>query len=221
MTNVKLKSPIWIIGDVHGKYNKLLELLDKIPKEDKICFVGDLIDRGRDSKKVVKLIRDNNYYVIKGNHEQMACEDFNFWIQEGGKIAIKSYSKKSSEDINYKEEYQNNQKLKNDIEWFKSLPIIIKFEIDNEKPLYVSHSGIELYENDEDILEKNDVDTILWNRRTMSEVDFAVNIHGHSPQKEIFVSKSQINIDTGASMSDYPLTAIRYPDLKIIQSENY
>ena len=49
-----------VIGDVHGEYNSLLSLLDILPQTDKICFVGDLIDRGPDSKKIIDLIREKN-----------------------------------------------------------------------------------------------------------------------------------------------------------------
>ena len=44
--------------------------------DSKICFVGDLIDRGPDSKKVVDLIKQRGYDCVMGNHEQM-CIDFN------------------------------------------------------------------------------------------------------------------------------------------------
>ena len=50
---------IYIIGDVHGHYNELISLINKLPNkiDSKICFVGDLIDRGPDSKKVVDLVK--------------------------------------------------------------------------------------------------------------------------------------------------------------------
>ena len=45
---------MYIIGDVHGCYNTLMELIAKLPKDAKLCFVGDLIDRGPNSKDVVE-----------------------------------------------------------------------------------------------------------------------------------------------------------------------
>lgn len=40
--------PIFIIGDVHGCYKTLLALIELFPNKQnsKICFVGDLIDKG-------------------------------------------------------------------------------------------------------------------------------------------------------------------------------
>ena len=57
-----------IIGDVHGMYDALLALLKQIPKSSEVIFVGDLIDRGKDSKKVVELVK-NNYKAVLGTHE--------------------------------------------------------------------------------------------------------------------------------------------------------
>ena len=31
-----------VIGDVHGEYNMLMRLMDKLPQTENICFVGDL-----------------------------------------------------------------------------------------------------------------------------------------------------------------------------------
>ncbi len=63
-----------IFTDIHGCYKSFLALLKKIPKEelDKgIAFCGDLIDRGKDSRKVIQWAIDNNVHCIRGNHEDM------------------------------------------------------------------------------------------------------------------------------------------------------
>ena len=63
------------ITDIHGEYEKLSSVLEKINpvKEDKIIFMGDYIDRGKKSKEVVdKVISMKNVcsceYLI-GSHE--------------------------------------------------------------------------------------------------------------------------------------------------------
>ncbi|MCT7603919.1 metallophosphoesterase [Aliarcobacter butzleri] len=62
---------IYIIGDVHGCYKSLIALIDKLPNKEKskICFVGDLVDRGMYSYEVVKFVMENNYDCVLGNHE--------------------------------------------------------------------------------------------------------------------------------------------------------
>ena len=59
----------YVIGDIHGSYNTLLALIEKLPKDANIVFVGDLIDRGKYSSQVVKFIRKNRYKSVLGNHE--------------------------------------------------------------------------------------------------------------------------------------------------------
>lgn len=64
-----------ILSDIHGCYETFLALLKKIPQKeiDKgVAFCGDLIDRGKDSRKVVQWAIDNNVHCVRGNHEDMA-----------------------------------------------------------------------------------------------------------------------------------------------------
>ncbi|MRI83667.1 MAG: hypothetical protein C6I00_04530 [Nitratiruptor sp.] len=59
---------IWVVGDVHGAIFTLERLLAKIPKEARIIFVGDLVDRGNYSKEVFELVT-SCYETLLGNHE--------------------------------------------------------------------------------------------------------------------------------------------------------
>ena len=63
------------ISDIHGEYDKLCALLDKIAlqKDDTMIFMGDYIDRGAKSKEVVDKVISlgdvcNCVYLI-GSHE--------------------------------------------------------------------------------------------------------------------------------------------------------
>ncbi len=79
-----MKSPVYyIVGDVHGQYQRLLGRLksagltsinDKYTFDNgKILFLGDLLDRGPESRKVVELAKQLHEAgiaeVILGNHE--------------------------------------------------------------------------------------------------------------------------------------------------------
>ena len=55
----------YIIGDIHGCYNTLMELVDTLPKDAELIFVGDLIDRGKDSLKIIDFIKDNQFTELK------------------------------------------------------------------------------------------------------------------------------------------------------------
>lgn len=68
-------SSTYIIGDVHGNYNGLVESLQKMgwkENEDRLIFVGDLVDRGIANKKVVDFVAEHKdtVHVVLGNHER-------------------------------------------------------------------------------------------------------------------------------------------------------
>jgi len=65
----------YVMADIHGEYDKFIKMLSLIEfsDEDELYIVGDVIDRGPNS---VKLLRDlslrDNVYPIVGNHELVA-----------------------------------------------------------------------------------------------------------------------------------------------------
>lgn len=65
-----------IIGDVHGMAVELQSLLDKLePRStDALVFVGDLVDKGPEVIKAVRMVRELsaqfNVVVLEGNHEE-------------------------------------------------------------------------------------------------------------------------------------------------------
>jgi bis(5'-nucleosyl)-tetraphosphatase (symmetrical) len=68
-----------VIGDVHGCYDELLSLICALSPQERALtvFVGDLIDRGPDSRSVVRLVRSlvmddhySNVLCTLGNHEE-------------------------------------------------------------------------------------------------------------------------------------------------------
>lgn len=94
---------IWAIGDVHGCLKALETLLGELAlqPDDQLVFLGDLIDRGPDSRGVIERIlqlrQERTIHVIKGNHEEMLliARDLpgyaQAWQQFGGKEALSSY----------------------------------------------------------------------------------------------------------------------------------
>lgn len=93
------------IGDIHGCYYTLKKLLFdelKITKEDRLIFLGDYIDKGLNSKKVLKLIMnlEQEGYEIEtllGNHELMLLNsiispfEYHNWLKNGGKETLLSF----------------------------------------------------------------------------------------------------------------------------------
>ncbi|MEZ4743795.1 MAG: metallophosphoesterase [Bdellovibrionota bacterium] len=76
------KKRVLFIGDVHGCYAEMLNLLKTMgymPDKDRLIFVGDMTNKGPHSEKVLKFIYDNKCEAILGNHEL----DFLHKIKQG------------------------------------------------------------------------------------------------------------------------------------------
>jgi len=64
----------FIVGDIHGHYDELILSLEGLQfnfDKDRLFSVGDLVDRGTQSHKVVELLSENWFFAVRGNHEQM------------------------------------------------------------------------------------------------------------------------------------------------------
>lgn len=93
------------IGDIHGNKEALvtaLEVAQFNPKEDKLFFLGDYVDRHPWSREVVDFILDIPEKVcIRGNHDQYLLDHFaqpgplrpisDQWLRNGGLFTLESY----------------------------------------------------------------------------------------------------------------------------------
>lgn len=81
---------VTFIGDIHGCYLTLMGLLEKIPKEqNRIIFLGDLINKGPRSYEVYAFVRNNGYEMVVGNHEFLCVNRHQsamgqLWLRQGG-----------------------------------------------------------------------------------------------------------------------------------------
>jgi len=74
---LELEAPIKIVGDVHGQYYDLLRLFEYggFPPESNYLFLGDYVDRGKQSLETVCLLLSykvkfpENFFLLRGNHE--------------------------------------------------------------------------------------------------------------------------------------------------------
>lgn len=221
-----------VIGDVHGCFKTMDALLKKLP-DDKIFFVGDLIDRGPRSKEVIQFLMDHpEMQCVKGNHEDWALDiltnatfgNVSSWThpRNGGQQTLDSYGSTGNKCI---EEY-----IPKDHQYFMdNLPIFIK-----ENDLFISHTAYCGFDWDDEEVRK-DLQTwdkqrgLLWYRGTPKKViingkEF-FHIFGHTPVPGAKIGEHYANIDTGACFSASKegygiLTALQYPSMKIWTQEH-
>lgn len=112
-----------VVGDVHGCFDELCELLDKIgdSSDRKLIFVGDLIDRGPKQKECLRLVRDlverNKALCIMGNHEYNA-------ILKSLDLRIK----KDLFELPFYDFIKTDRDFYNEsIAWMKTLPLWLDF----------------------------------------------------------------------------------------------
>ncbi len=104
---------VYAIGDIHGRHDLLLQLLEKIEADDlargasdtQIIFLGDLVDRGADSAGVIETAmalpqRGHKVRYLTGNHEEVFVEicrkqdtkTLRFFLNKmGGEATLLSY----------------------------------------------------------------------------------------------------------------------------------
>ncbi len=104
-----------IIGDIHGQYDKLKQIMNQVEVSDykNIIFVGDYIDRGPKSKEVINYLIDlkhNNkdkIILLEGNHEDMVLQVLEnglmtryiaWWMSNGGINTLNSYGEEKSDE---------------------------------------------------------------------------------------------------------------------------
>jgi serine/threonine protein phosphatase 1 len=200
-----MNNRIYAIGDIHGCFRAMKDLIEnkiQLTKADKLIFLGDYIDRGPDSKKVLDYIIElqNNHYdiiTLRGNHESMFINAWynesavSKWIINGGSETLLSFG---------------TDKLKNIDSKYLHFLENLKFYYELDKYIFV-HAGF----NDSLDDPFSDYYCMLWNSREQyfnSLLNDRTIIHGHAPvplniiQKQITNNAGVINIDGGCAYAN-------------------
>lgn len=216
---------IYAIGDIHGRDDLFAELIDLIecdklaaePAEAVLILLGDLVDRGPDSKQVVDRAialaqRWPNMRWLMGNHEEIFLKALEgdprlvrYFVQIGGEPTINSYG--LTGDAYYRMDFE---------ELAVHLPLIVpedhvRFLARSENMLRIGdyvfvHAGIRPgIEVDQQ--KPSDLrwirEEFLSDRRDHG----AMIVHGHTITDDVETRPNRIGIDTGAYRSGL-LTAI-------------
>jgi diadenosine tetraphosphatase ApaH/serine/threonine PP2A family protein phosphatase len=204
------------VGDIHGCFRSLQELLGKIQAyaaehetgDYKLVFLGDYVDRGPDSAQCVAMLRKleaenpNGVVCLMGNHEQMMYSDYDEnpeihgWLDNGGYQTLKSYE-------------GDMDRLKSDVEWMRRLLVYHQDEhrfyvhagLIPGPPMTTQGKHVMLWVREE----------FLWSRHRWDKYV----VHGHSPTTGLpDVKDNRCNLDTGSCFLGGMLTAGIFHDDK-------
>lgn len=204
------------IGDIHGCRQPLAELLTKIapdPEQDTIIILGDLINRGPDSKGTVALLLElreelRHLIILRGNHEQMLLDflaggNRDLFLRAGGLECLESYGIDPF--------HHDSAALlpAAHLDLLSDLPS----SFENEHGIFV-HAGLEPGKH----LSLQSPEWLLWARDEFinSDHDFGKPvIFGHTPFAKPLFRPNKIGIDTGAVYGG-SLTALILPEMELI-----
>ncbi|NLC94595.1 MAG: AAA family ATPase [Bacilli bacterium] len=220
--------PFDIIGDVHGCFDELKLLLEKLgyminknyhvshPNGRKVVFVGDLVDRGPKSVEVLKLVmtmvKDGIAFCVQGNHDNKL-----YRMLAGHNVMVNHGLELTRQELT-----QESAIFKQEVEAFlKDLPTHL---ILDDGKLVVAHAGIK-----EEYIGRHskEIKAFTLYGDTTKELDEwglperrvwahdykgnALIVYGHTPNLEPVIINNTINLDTGCVFGN-KLTAYRYPE---------
>ena len=212
----------FVIGDLHGCFDLLSDAMDNLcfdPQVDRIISVGDLIDRGPDSLKCLRLLEKPWFHCVKGNHEQL-MEDWmtggptgSWWFGNGGDWFRVLSDNDKKEVVNMLPKVQT-------LPWIITVEGTVKF--------HVIHAEIDPSVTDKTLADPTqfrinalkqtaDGPTCIWGRRIFgglyqrnirvdvirervgnTKTNFSLLFCGHTIMKRPVSILGHTNIDTGA-----------------------
>lgn len=210
-------SKTFAIGDIHGTFDRLQNLMQKIPIDldtDTLVFIGDYIDRGPGSVEVVDYLLELKQRVpgtifLKGNHEEMLQKyldgsDRFTYLLNGGQKTLDSYLSQTSQPDSFPIPPEH-------MDFFKSLQLC--HETDSH--IFV-HAGL----RPKVPLASQASEDMLWIRDKFiySKYDFGKPVvFGHTPLEKPLVEFNKIGIDTGAVYGN-ALTCVQLPDMRFFSA---
>lgn len=212
----------YAIGDVHGLgrrletlHSQIIQHIQTVGGEAVVVHLGDYVDRGPDSKRVIQACIDFRKkgeelgfetVFLKGNHEDMfltayAGSDFHpgaqMFVMNGGHETLMSYTREN-DPANWRDAIPAEH-----LEFLRGLKYDYWAE---EDKLYFVHAGIDAttFPNCSDDVklwtrEHRRDDYTMWNANPALEGVMVV--HGHTPNRLFVVEHDagrRLNLDTGA-----------------------
>lgn len=209
-----------IIGDIAGNANTLKELWKKLPGDFTKILVGDLFDRGPNSKEVYEFLKDRkDCIVLYGNHEDFLIKallsendnERNGWLilwtseRNGGMETLESFDKSDlTTTVIIPDEL---------IDWIKTFPFYFE---DKEAGLFVSHAPLAEgnYEKIKGATHENFSRELIWDRASPVKLPGLHQVFGHNWRFKSYGYATCI--DNAAAKQ---LLALNFPSMEITTQE--
>lgn len=203
------------IGDIHGCHQEFAELLEQLAlgSDDRLILLGDLVNRGPDSCKVIDLARQHRALSLLGNHE----------------LRLLNYRRTQDQRLIKESDLETITKLRAE-DWQYLEAMALTHEVSELNTVFV-HGGFLPNEpwprQPANIVTRIQVIDDQGRPRKRSDAPAALPwadlwngppfvVYGHTPRPEVYKLKWSIGIDTGCVMGGH-LTAFILPERRLLQ----
>lgn len=209
--------PLYVVGDIHGRADLLnamclLLVAEKTP-DTQIIFVGDYVDRGPDSAKVLadliafKAAHPETVF-LRGNHEDMLLDFLaerkltEIWMRTGGSDTLHSFGIPNITSASSDDDYAQAAAAFREALTGPVLDFLLATQLSTQSGnVFVAHSGAD----PELALDQQTDRTLMWGRSTFRKAirrDGIWVAHGHWADTEPSAQDGRIATDTGAYYSN-------------------
>jgi len=203
------------IGDIHGCHNEFSDMLDRVEpsSEDRLILLGDLINRGPDSRRVIDLARERKALSLLGNHELRLLK----YRRTGDKKYVKEHDLETFAQLRPEDwEYLESMSLTYSEPELNTVFVHGGFLPDEpwqKQPAEVV-TRIQVIDGDGHPHKRAEAPEAPAWADLWSGPPFVV--YGHTPRPEVYKLKWSAGIDTGCVMGG-SLTAYILPERRFIQ----
>jgi serine/threonine protein phosphatase 1 len=203
------------IGDIHGCADEFEELLEQLAlrANDRVVLLGDLINRGPDSARVLQLARKHATVALLGNHELRLLN----YRKTDDPSHLKKYDYATLEQLNGKS-----------WDYLEAMPLTYQSA---EHEVVLVHGGflpgepwkkqparvvtrIQVVDQDGEPRKRSEAPGAPHWSELWKGPPFV--IYGHTPRPAIAETKWTLGIDTACVLGG-ALTAVILPDWKVVQ----
>ena len=212
-----------VIGDVHGCADELGDLLDllQVNQHDHIIQVGDLINRGPDSLRSVRMAQAYSFQLVYGNHELRLLK-----ARESGDIStLKAYDFETLAQLT-EADWSFLQQARPYYHLPQQQVVVVHGGFLPNQPWQTQSIGIttqiQVIGSDGQATKRSQAPeapawACEWARGwTEADISRPFVIYGHTPRPEIFHQIGSIGIDTGCVYGGH-LTAYILEENRCIQ----